>query len=298
MTIWQEKLGKDYRLEIYLHVWGLERDPFTPDLPAPEAFVPSQREELIKLKEVLMEGRVAVLTGGLGMGKTAVCKFLTAALREENVVFQDPARQVIPVMIHGAAYRSAEEFLRAIILGLELDSNMDSVKMFEVLRKWGIEQKEKLAIIVDDVPESTANFKELGEFFRVLADLPGISLLLNGEEKRMENFLEKIPALKDRVYFRMKLRPLTLPEVRELLIARMRYCSREERDFMSGPITADGFQEIYKVSKGVPRQILAAASKALRLAAIWSSPINAQIVRMANRETLRERLAKMFLRKR
>jgi len=298
MTIWQEKLGKDYRLEIYLHVWGLERDPFTPDLPAPEAFVPSQREELIKLKEVLMEGRVAVLTGGLGMGKTAVCKFLTAALREENVVFQDPARQVIPVMIHGAAYRSAEEFLRAIILGLELDSNMDSVKMFEVLRKWGIEQKEKLAIIVDDVPESTANFKELGEFFRVLADLPGISLLLNGEEKRMENFLEKIPALKDRVYFRMKLRPLTLPEVRELLIARMRYCSREERDFMSGPITADGFQDSYKVSKGVPRQILAAASKALRLAAIWSSPINAQIVRMANRETLRERLAKIFLRKR
>ncbi len=298
MTIWQEKLGKDYRLEIYLHQWRLGRDPFTPDLPAPEAFVPAQRDELLRLKEILLEGRVAVLTGGLGMGKTAVCKFLAAALREENLVSQDPSRQVIPVIVHGAAYRSVDEFLHAIISGLELDSSMDPVEMFEVLRKWGIVQKEKLAIIVDDVPESTANFKELGEFFRVLADLPGISLLLNGEEKRMNNFLEKVPALRERVYFRVKLRPLTLPEVRELLIARMRYSATEERDFMSGPITPDGFREIYRVSGGIPRRVLAAASRSLRLAAVWSSPINREIVRMANRVPLSERLARIFSLKR
>jgi len=298
MTLWQEKLGKDYRLEIYLKVWGLKRDPFTPDLPAPEAFVPAQRDDLIKLKEILAEGRVAVLTGGLGMGKTAVCKFLTAALREENLVFPDPSKQVVPVMIHGAAYRSAEEFLRAIITGLELDAGMDPVGMFEILRRWGIEHKEKLAIIIDDVPESTADFKELGEFFRVLADLPGISLLLNGEEKRMENFLEKIPALRDRVYLRVKLRPLTLPEVRELLITRMRYCAAEERDFMSGPITRDGFEEIYRISRGIPRKVLAAASRSLRLAAAWSSQIDTEIVRRANRTSLLGRLARIFSPKR
>jgi len=298
MTLWQEKLGKDYRLEIYLHQWGLERDPFTPDLPAPGAYVPAQRDELARLKEVLLEGRVAVLTGGLGMGKTAVCKFLAAALKEENLVSQDPSRQAIPVMIHGAAYRSADQFLRAVISGLELDSSADPVGMFEILRKWGITQKERLVIIVDDVPESTADFKELGEFFRVLADLPGISLLLNGEEKRMENFLKRVPALRDRVYFRMRLRPLTLPETKELLITRMRYMAMEERDFMSGPVTSDGFREIHRISGGVPRRILAVSSRALRLAAVWSSPISGEIVRMANRISLKERLAKMFFPKR
>jgi general secretion pathway protein A len=287
VTLWEEKLGKDYRLEIFLGKWGLHQDPFTPELPTPEAFVPVQKEDLLRLKQLLLEGRVGILTGGLGMGKTTVCEFLTATLREESILTEDPEKQAIPVLIHGAAYKSVDELLRAIILALELDANRDRASLFEILRRWGIEHREKLAVIIDDVPESTADFQEIGEFLRVLADLPNISILFNGEYKQMRKFLEKVPALRDRIHLHVMLKTFDAAAVRELLQFRLRFCGYTGSD---GLITPDGFESIYRISKGVPRLVLKVASRSLRRAAELDTLIDAEVVKKANRRSFLRRI--------
>lgn len=288
MTLWEQKLSRDYRFENFLAKWGLRQDPFSPELPTPEAFVPVQKEDMERLKRLLLNGKVGILTGGLGMGKTTVCEFLTAALREESVLTADPEKQAIPILIHGAAYKSVDDLLRAVVLGLELDASKDPASLFEILRRWGIEHREKLAILIDDVPESTADFQQIGEFLRVLADLPNISILFNGEHSQMKRFLEKVPALGDRIQLHVALKGLDLVGVRELIQFRLKHAGYFGAD---GLVTSDGFETIHKISRGVPRLVLKTASRSIRQAAVFDRPIDGKIVKMANRQP---RFRKLF----
>lgn len=294
MTLWEDKIGKEERFMSFLRKWYLSRDPFSFDLPAPEAFVPSQREELLRLKQILIDGKVGVLTGDLGMGKTTVCEFLTVSLREESLFTPYPEKQVIPIFIHGAAYKSSEELLRATIHGLGLDAEKESATLFEFLRRWPLEHREKLAIIVDDVPESRADYMEIGEFFRVLADLPQISLLLNGEQGQMERFLEKIPALKDRIEYWVDLKPFSFEDLRDMLKYRIKYASVPLPPLTQHPaerlITPDGYSAIYEMSGGKPREAIKQASRALRLAAQLDIPVDGAVVKRANHKPWWRRL--------
>jgi len=287
MTLIEEKLGKDQKLKVYLQKWGLREDPFNLELPTPQVFVPIQQEDLLKILQNTREGKLCILTGDLGMGKTTVCEFLVAALREESLLTTDPSNQVVPVLVRGAAYKSVDEFLRAIILGLGLDPNKDSASLFEVLRRWSQDHPEKLAVIVDDVPESGGNLAEIGEFLRVLSDLPSISLLLNGSVKQMRGFLNKIPALLDRVQLQVKLSPLAQPQIKELLELRLGHfgCTNP-----SELLTPDGLEAIYRLSKGVPRSALKATSNSLTYAARNDSVLNSLAVKNGNRRTLLSRI--------
>jgi type II secretory pathway predicted ATPase ExeA len=282
VTIFEEKIGRNQRFENYLQRWGLQGDPFAFELPSIEAFAPSQREDLRKLKWLLSEGKLGVLTGALGMGKTTVCEFLVASLREENMTALDPSTQVVPILIHGATYKSAEELLRAMILSLEMDANKDRANLFEVLRRWPQEHQERLAIIIDDIPESGADGWEVGEFLRVLVDTPNISILLNGEFKQMQRFLAEAPALLDRVQLHVELRPMDMNNFKELIVLRLKNAGCAD----CGLLTQSGYESLYKFSKGVPRLALKAASNALHRAAEMDVPIDARVVKEVNKRPI------------
>ncbi len=287
MTSFEQKVGRDRRFDEYLQRLGVSGDPFRAELGAIEAFAPAQRLDLLKLKWVLTDGKVGVLTGGLGMGKTTVCEFLVATLREESMISQDPSKQVIPVFIHGATYKSTDELLRAMILSLEMDANKSRALLFSTLKRWHQEHRERLAIVIDDVSEIGAEVREIGEFLRVLADIPGISLLLNGEPSQMERFLDAMPPLKDRVQVRVELKPMNPHQLEELILLRLKTAGCTEWDKLIAPGT---FEALYKVSRGIPRRALKAASNALRYAAWKNVPIDARAVRDANRRPLRSRI--------
>ncbi|MEM3519591.1 MAG: AAA family ATPase [Candidatus Hadarchaeales archaeon] len=286
MTLWEEKITRDLQYENYLKKWGLKEDPFSPSLPSPEAFVPIQKENLVRIKELLGEGKTGLLTGELGMGKTTICEFLVAVLREENLLTTDQSRHIIPVFIHTPAYSSIETLLKGILLSLQLNNQIEPPQMFEVLRRWYLEHPEKLALIFDDLPQAQAPPMAFGEFLRVLSDLPQISLLLNGETENMRRFLDKNPALKNRIQFHARIRPMTEMEVRDLLIFRLKLggCS----DFSL--LTPEAIRTIYRFSGGNPRRALKIASNSLKLAATLDSHITSKIVKMANRRPLLARL--------
>jgi len=287
VTLFEEKLGRDRRLEDYFRRWGLEEDPFRPELSSAEAFAPFQEADLRKLKCALSDGKVCVLTGGLGTGKTTVCEFLISSLREESLTSPDPSKQVIGVFIRGATCKSADELLRSIILGLEMNPDKDRASLFDILHRWPQEHRERLAIVIDDVSESGADMREMGEFLRVLADIPGISLLLNGTPEQMGRFLNAVPPLKDRVQVTVELKPMGREQIEELIRLRLRSSGC---DGWNEIVTADGLKEIYKISRGIPRRALKAASNALYLAARQDKPIDARIARRANRPPLLRRI--------
>jgi type II secretory pathway predicted ATPase ExeA len=280
MTLFEEKIGVDQRFESYLQRWGLRGDPFKLELQSIDMFVPVQEDDLRKLKWVLTQGKLGVLTGGLGTGKTTLCEFLVASLREESLTAPEPSKSIVPVFIHGAAYKSMDEVLRAIMLALEMDADRDRASMFEVLRRWPSEHSERLVIVVDDIHESRVNVKDIGEFLRVLVDIPNITILINGEPKRMELFLEKVPALRDRVQVKVEIKPMGRENLRKLLDLRLKNAGCDNGSVL---LTEKGFEMVYRVSKGVPRRALKLASNALRYAAMVDTPIDAKAVKKGNR---------------
>jgi type II secretory pathway predicted ATPase ExeA len=280
MSLFDEKIGQDKVLDDYLQRWGLRDDPFKLEMQSIDMFVPMQEEDLRKLKWVLTGGKLGVLTGGLGTGKTTLCEFLVASLREESLAAPEQSKPVVPVFIHGAAYKSMDEVLRAMMLGLEMDAGKDRASMFEILRRWPREHSERLAIVVDDIHESRVNVKDIGEFLRVLVDIPNITILINGEPKRMQLFLDKVPALRDRVQVRVEIRPMSRETLRKLLDLRLKNAGCDNGNVL---LTEKGFETVYRTSKGVPRRALKAADNALRFAATVDTPIDAEAVKKGNK---------------
>jgi type II secretory pathway predicted ATPase ExeA len=265
-------------------VWPSD-DPFFLVAPIkPENYVRVQPDDIAALKQAISNGRVAVVTGPLGIGKTSLCRYIVDELMNESLSTNDASKQIVPVYLSGAAYRETDDFLKGIIKGLALDSSKDRVTLFNILTSWPKEHKEKLAAVIDDASESGANIDELGEFLRALADVENIAIVLNGEPKRMKKFLDLNPPLRDRVQTIIELRQMTKDELKEMLMKRAKMYGVENY------IDDDALTEIYKLSKGVPRAALKAASKAFELARKEGKKIDRDIVKRANRTSFWARL--------
>ncbi len=265
-------------------VWPNE-DPFLLVAPMrPDTYVRIQPDEIAALKRAISNGRVAVITGPLGIGKTSLCKYIVDELMNESLRTSDVSQQIVPVYLSGAAYRETDDFLKGIIKGLALDAGKDRVTLFNSLTSWPNEHKEKLAAVIDDASESGANVDELGEFLRALADVENIAIVLNGEPKRMKKFLDLNPPLRDRIQIEIELRRMTRDELKEMITKRAKTHGVEDL------ISADAFDELYKLSKGVPRAALKAASKAFELARKEGKKIDKKLVRRANRVSFWARL--------
>ena len=255
-------------------------DPFALAPATPDIYV--QPPELAALKQAIRDGKTAVLTGPLGIGKTALCEEITRELKRESLS-SDAAKQIVPVFLKGAAYNKTDDFIRGILTELALDTNKERAELLSIILRWPDEHPERLVIVVDDASESGANVGELGELLRVIADIPRMALVLNGEPNGMQKFLELNPPLRDRDQAEIKLIPMTQDELREMITKRAKM---HGEDFIS----ADAFDELYKLSKGVPRAALKAASKAFELARKEGKKIDKKLVRRANHVSLWARL--------
>jgi len=255
-------------------------DPFALAPATPEIYV--QPPELAALKQAIKDGKTAVLTGPLGIGKTALCEEITREFKRESLS-SDAAKQIVPVFLKGAAYNKTDDFIRGILTELALDTNRERAELLSIILRWPDEHPERLVIVVDDASESGANVGELGELLRVIADIPRMALVLNGEPKGMQKFLDLNPPLRDRVQAEIKLRPMTRDELKEMITKRAKMHGVED-------LSVDAFDELYRLSKGAPRAALKAASKAFELARKEGKKIDKKLVRRANHVSFWARL--------
>lgn len=225
-----------------------QRDP----LPDPELLVPNQVEEVQELIDLVQEGDlVSFIVSEIGMGKTTLCKFLKEALpglTDQNIV---------SVFLHGPSIESREQMLRLILERLELRAKEgDVASEFEQLRNWHEDYPGfQLAIIVDEFPDVSEDALEI---VRSIADLEGIVWILNGRREELVEYVEEnAPALLERKRHTLKLEPMNLEEVKELIIFRMAWARGGDYELRTiEPFTEEAIEEIYEKSGGVPRRAL------------------------------------------
>ncbi len=225
-----------------------QKDP----LPDPELLVPRQKEDVQELIDLVKEGDlVSFIVSEIGMGKTALCRFLDNTLPEEE------DENIVSVFLHGPSIENREQMVRVILERLELQTNEgDIASQFETLRGWHEDYSEfLLTVIVDEFPDIS---EEALNIVRSAADLEGIVWILNGREGELIDFVEEnAPALLERKRHIFRLEPMDQEEIKELIMFRMAWArgsSYDER-FIE-PFTEEAVEEIYEKSDGIPRRAL------------------------------------------
>lgn len=248
-----------------------QKDP----LPDPRLLVPHQVGEVQKLVDAVREGDlVSFVVSDIGMGKTAICKFLAETLPAE----EHP--KTVTVFLHGPSIETPEQMLRLILARLELEPKGDLTSEFEQLFRWHEMYPDILLVLIVD------EFPDIGEMAlevtRALADLRGIIWIFNGQKDRLLKFLDQhSPALLQRRRLILELRPMDVDEVEELLALRMAWARGSDfNNFAIEPFTREAIVEVHKRSRGIPREALKIAGDAVYLAIKdGSSKITHQTIR-------------------
>jgi len=268
-----------------------QKDP----MPDPRLLVPHQVEDVQKLVDAVMEGDlVSFVVSDIGMGKTALCRFLADALPAEE------GRKTVTVFLQGSSIETPEQMIRSILTKLELEPKGDLASEFEQLYRWHDMYPDLLLVLIVD------EFPDIGEkaldVVRALADLRGVVWIFNGQKDRLLKFLEQnSPALLQRRRLILELKPMEVDELEELLELRMAWARGSNFEGQNiEPFTREAIAEIHRRSMGIPREALKIAGDAVYLAVKdGSSKITEQtmgkFVRVRRKTTKKPTPPKKFL---
>ena len=242
----------------FLDFFGFEEDPFkiTPDI---DFFFNSKAHQnaLMALEYIYhSEEGFVVIVGEPGTGKTiTIRKFLSKI--PENMEY---AYILFPNL-------SPEELLYAILedFGIKIpNQNITKNKLFSMLKDFLIEKKKegkKLFIIVDEAQNLSI---ETLEELRILSNLETekdklLQIVLIGQPELEEKLNSpKLRQLKQRITVFVKLNNLSKDEVETYINYRLSKAGNS-----SVRITKKAINEIYKLSKGIPRIINQIMERAL-----------------------------------
>ena len=240
-----------------------QKDP----LPDPRLLVPHQVEDVQKLVDAVLEGDlVSFVVSDIGMGKTALCRFLADALPAEE------ERKAVTVFLQGSSIETPEQMIRSILTKLELEPKGDLASEFEQLYRWHDMYPDLLLVLIVD------EFPDIGEkaldVVRALSDLRGVVWIFNGQKDRLLRFLEQnSPALLQRRRLILELKPMEVEELEELLEFRMAWARGSNFEGQNiEPFTREAVAEIHRRSRGIPREALKIAGDAVYLAVKDGSP--------------------------
>jgi type II secretory pathway predicted ATPase ExeA len=230
-------------------------------LPDPRLLVPHQVGDVQKLIDAVLEGDlVSFVVSDIGMGKTALCRFLADVLPAEV------ERKAVTVFLQGSSIETPEQMIRSILTKLELEPKGDLASEFEQLYRWHDMYPDLLLVLIVD------EFPDIGEkaldVVRALADLRGVVCIFNGQKDRLLKFLEQnSPALLQRRRLILELKPMEIDELEELLELRMAWARGGSFEGQNiEPFTREAIAEIHRRSRGIPREALKIAGDAVYLA--------------------------------
>jgi type II secretory pathway predicted ATPase ExeA len=230
-------------------------------LPDPRLLVPHQVVDVQKLIDAVLEGDlVSFVVSDIGMGKTALCRFLADVLPAEV------ERKAVTVFLQGSSIETPEQMIRSILTKLELEPKGDLASGFEQLYRWHDTYPDLLLVLIVD------EFPDIGErvldVVRALADLRGVVWIFNGQKDRLLKFLEQnSPALLQRRRLILELKPMEIDELEELLELRMAWARGSNFEGQNiEPFTKEAIAEIHRRSRGIPREALKIAGDAVYLA--------------------------------
>jgi general secretion pathway protein A len=246
---------------MYETYFGLKENPFTlsPD-PRYLYLSPQHREAMNCLIYGIGEKKgFMVVTGGIGTGKTTLCRALLAGLDGT----------VATALIFNPAI-SDIELLRTINqeFGIRLVGRGTKKRYLDALNSFLMKNfaAGRNAVLMIDEAQNLSH--SVLEQIRMLSNLETVRekliqiILLGQPELRCLLTLPSIRQLNERITVRYDLKPLAREDVRRYIEHRLVTAGGEA----NGLFTPGGYALIYGLSRGVPRRINAICDRALLIA--------------------------------
>jgi general secretion pathway protein A len=242
---------KAYQAEenMYLEHWNLNLLPFE-NVPNPAFFYPSptHEEALERLKYAVFYGKgAAMISGGVGCGKTILSRALIKNLERERYHVAAMTNPLLaPVaFLHSVMCSFKESYNHAppkTMLWNELEDRL----------KRNMENGNGSVLIIDEA-QSISDKRTLEEL-RMLLNLQTddkfmLTLILLGQLE-LEQLVEGVEPLKQRIAIKYRLNPLSPPDVSAYIGHRLRIAGRNQ-----SPFSDEAMETIYACTKGVPRDI-------------------------------------------
>lgn len=244
---------------MYQGYFGLKERPFgkTPD-PRFLFLSRGHEEALARLEYAVEEREIALLTGGVGCGKTTLSRAL-----------MDRCGSAYHFVLIFNPRMGALEFLRTVAHGLDVAEPARSKD--DLLRQitgvlYQMHRNGTLPVLVIDEAQAITEL-ELFDEIRLLTNYQLdqhnlLSVLIMGQPE-LRDLLRYQPMepLRQRIALHFHLQPLSLEETMEYLDFRLLAAGGSP-----GLFTPDAVQAVYELSGGVPRRINAIATNALLVA--------------------------------
>ncbi len=235
-------------LRVYLNYWGLQEKPFenTPD-PRFIFYSMSHKEALLNLLYAVNENKgAAMLTGGIGCGKTLVARTLVSKL--------DPEEFEVALITNPRF--SEEEFIREILyqFGVDTTANtkLEGIHALNDFLYRNSRRGVRTVLIIDEAQLFINEF--ILEEIRLLLNFQLddqflLTLILIGQPE-LRDIIRKMPQLDQRIGIRYHLDPISYEDTIQYIARRLHQAGRDERVF-----TEDAIKQIYRNSEGIPRKI-------------------------------------------
>jgi|TARA_Y100000031_G_scaffold148459_1_gene184813 type II secretory pathway predicted ATPase ExeA len=252
--------------ETVKNVFGLSKMPFGKTLAVRELFASASFEEACARLEIGLENAdVALLTGGVGTGKSNVLRFFISNL--DVNVYQ-------PIYLAANAVKIGE-LAKRILEVLHMQIPYQGTTAFRRLQQHIIHSNKEKGIrpllVIDEIQElpipTLVALKNLLNYEIDSQTL--LSLILCGQKSLVEKFTHvSLESLKRRIGISYCLQELTLEETSKYIAHRMKLCGVDQNIF-----TDETKAGIFQHSKGVMAKINAVCFDALIYAAVHSKDL-------------------------
>ncbi|MDB4349542.1 AAA family ATPase [Omnitrophica bacterium] len=242
---------------MYEKYYGFTSKPFSMTPDSNFFFASTKHEEALNrlLLAISERNGFAVITGGVGSGKTTVCRTLLNRL--------DPTTKVALIL---NTHLSKKELLTTVLedLGIEYRSR-SKTHLLKALNNYLIEQAAKDINVVLAIDEAQNLTPSVLEEVRMLSNLETetdklIQIILLGQpELRKKLNSPKLEQFSQRIVFYYHLGALDHKETKDYINHRLHKAGSQSPDIFS----ENAINEIYKYSSGIPRLINLACHSAL-----------------------------------
>ena len=232
--------------------YGLKENPF-PDSVQPAFFFRTDgHAEAFRSMMLAVEFRASLgmVTGPSGTGKTLVSQLLLQH-------FEDPKYRVVLLLVTPGLSKTG--LLREILSELDLALPVGILRVQDLVKQLSNhiielhEQGQRLVIIVDECHLLSADCLHM---VRTISNIETpqeklVTCLMFGESRLLQRLDHpSYASLKNRIYLRSELRPLTPPEVAQYVKFRLMTAGRLEELFTEGALAA-----LHEFSAGICRNV-------------------------------------------
>jgi general secretion pathway protein A len=247
---------RDPQRRIVLRELGFAEEPFSRSADPRFLYLSAQHGDVLdRIQEVVEERRgLAVVEGGFGVGKS------TIARRLESIYRAYPEDFVV-VFVHTAAYESEYAALLDVSYALSLNRRKGMTMQWREFESYLVDQKEterNVVLILDDAQLMTPDALTLVHHIYNFDISQKLSQVILFGQPELQRIFNSRPEVLSRVDSWFRLNPLSLEDTLELIRFRCSVAGRKEP-----LLTQAAFLEVWRSTRGIPREIVALCSKVI-----------------------------------